>query len=93
MGLLANNINDVKNLVHFGTRSDICLLCRREVAAQDRNQSLPEIDGQLRGKLAGQRVFKTRHSGADLVICMDHIKQIAEMDEEKTQTKKAGGKK
>ena len=80
MALLGNNINDVTKLIHYGNRGDICILCRRELATKNPSYSLPDIDRQLLGKLEGKKVFKTRHSGADLVICMDHIRKIAAED-------------
>ena len=88
MALYGDNINSITRLIHFGNRGDICILCRRELAAENPQQSLADIDHKLQGKLEGKKVFKTRHSGADLVICMDHIRQLAAEDKDVKSGKK-----
>ena len=80
MALLGDNINSITRTIHFGSRGDICILCRRKLAEQSPHMSLGAIDRELLGKLEGKKAFKTRHSGADIVICMDHIKELAAED-------------
>ncbi len=75
IGLL-DSINDVNNLVYYGNRSDICVLCKKELAAKE-NMEIPELESKLRGELSGEKILKIRHSGADIIICLDHIHKLA----------------
>ena len=75
MGLFSG-LNDVKSLVQYGSRGDICALCLRDTAAKEK-VDLAIARNKLKGKLEGKRIVKVRQSGADVIICLNHIHKIA----------------
>jgi hypothetical protein len=75
MGMM-DGLNDVKSLVQYGSRGDICVLCLRETAAKDK-VDYAIARNRLKGQLEGKQVVKLRVSGSDVAICLDHIHKIA----------------
>lgn len=65
------------SLITFGNRGDVCELSARELAIKERID-IGTARNKLRGTLEGQRIVKFRQSGADIVISLDYIHQIAE---------------
>ena len=74
---LMHGLNDSSSLVHIGNRGDICVLCLRELIAAEKIDQL-SARTKLRNNLEGKKVVKIRQSGADVIICLDHIHKIAE---------------
>lgn len=64
--------------VDFGKEPDVCLYCAKELlkGAEPENNNIVYAERELRGKLAGKRVYRNRRR--DLVICAEHLKKIAE---------------
>ena len=72
-------INGIElGIYDIATERDVCYLCMREYSEDNKVGSLVEIKRALHDKLTGQKIVKFRHSGADVTICAEHIKKLAE---------------
>lgn len=71
-------LNNEKDLVNYGNRNDVCVLCRRDLSNKKGILDRIALDRELKGKLNGKKVVKIKHSGHDIVICMDHIRKLAQ---------------
>lgn len=73
MGGLNNNLNEK---IQFGNYSDVCVFCLREKANEDK-EGMINARQKTAGKLAGKKIVKFKHNGTDIVICKEHIYDLA----------------
>lgn len=76
MGMM-EGLNKSNSLIHFGNRGDVCHLCLKEKCIEEKTDT-GNMRIKMKGEFEGKKVIKIRHSGADVIICLDHIHKIAE---------------
>ena len=79
MGIMG--ITTGQDHLHFGTRSDVCTLCAREKAKEDRTDPIT-AGNNLRGTYEGKKLLKIPVSGTQVTICVEHIQKLAEQTRE-----------
>ncbi len=74
-----------KNNIEFAARGDVCVLCMKKEAVANR-ADLVSVKNKLKGHLEGKLALKLRQNGYEIVICENHIKELAKEIDERNKT-------
>lgn len=78
MALAQHDINKAATTTQLGTRNDYCYLCAKQIEAKNEREFDAKFKA-LKGQLEGQPILKVgRTQGAEICICMDCIRKVAE---------------
>lgn len=70
------NLNNPKDHIVLGNADDVCILCAREYADENK-VSLSAADRALHGACEGKKMLRLPLNGFRATICMDHIHKIS----------------
>lgn len=63
--------------ITIGKDNDVCVLCRKEYAAQHPEEFDYRIDDRLKKRLSDQKIFKLfQNSNTPFVLCARHIHEV-----------------